>query len=193
MLLYAMDEIYSRVVRTSDRQFRSRNYPIILRHSGIWGAADETVLNIVHKKVKIPKIPLLLYGSLRQGERNMDAVNATVLGSIPVSSDTVESEGRHMKQCWRKNPKNLPFSLRQPEAGGEEHGEGAPWEQPPASPASQEQGPQNQHRLTCTKGNIQPFIMNKLFSIGVIFCFCLYIRCILQRLHHQTFLQTFTS
>jgi len=29
------------------------------------------------------------------------AVNAKVLGSIPVSSDTVESEGRQMKQCWK--------------------------------------------------------------------------------------------
>ncbi len=26
---------------------------------------------------------------------------ATVLGSIPASSDTVESEGRQMKQCWK--------------------------------------------------------------------------------------------
>jgi hypothetical protein len=38
---------------------------------------------------------------------------ATVLGSIPASSDTVESEGRQMKQCWityikRKIPKNPP-------------------------------------------------------------------------------------
>ncbi len=32
--------------------------PSILRHSGIWGAADEAVLNIVHKK-KNPKNPLL--------------------------------------------------------------------------------------------------------------------------------------
>ncbi len=36
---------------------------------------------------------------------------ATVLGSIPASSETVESEGRQMKQCWiihrkKKNPKN---------------------------------------------------------------------------------------
>ncbi len=29
-----------------------------------------------------------------------NAVVATVLGSIPTSSDTVESEGRKMKQCW---------------------------------------------------------------------------------------------
>jgi hypothetical protein len=28
-----------------------------------------------------------------------NAVVATVLGSIPASSDTVESEGRQMKQC----------------------------------------------------------------------------------------------
>jgi hypothetical protein len=36
---------------------------------------------------------------------------ATVLGSIPASSDSVESEGRQMRQCWItyikiKNPKN---------------------------------------------------------------------------------------
>jgi hypothetical protein len=45
---------FSRVVRASDSQCRSRNCtgfdPSILRHSGIWGAADETVLNTVHKK-----------------------------------------------------------------------------------------------------------------------------------------------
>ncbi len=28
------------------------------------------------------------------------AIVATVLGLIPASSDTVESEGRQMKQCW---------------------------------------------------------------------------------------------
>ncbi len=27
---------------------------------------------------------------------------ATVLGSIPASSDTLESKGRQMKQCWIK-------------------------------------------------------------------------------------------
>jgi len=39
---------------------------------------------------------------------------ATVLGSIPASSDSVESEGRQMKQCWInyiKNPKNPPVSI----------------------------------------------------------------------------------
>ncbi len=51
----------SQVVRASDSQCRSRNCPgfdpSILRHSGIWGAADEIVLNIVHKKRKNPKYP----------------------------------------------------------------------------------------------------------------------------------------
>ncbi len=53
---------------------------------------------------------------------------ATVLDLIPASSDTVESEGRQMKQCWityikRKNPKNPPFQ------GGKDLGYGStvPW------------------------------------------------------------------
>ncbi len=41
-----------------------------------------------------------------------DADAATVLGSIPASSDAVESEGRQMKQCWmqyiEENLKNPP-------------------------------------------------------------------------------------
>ena len=44
------------VVRASDSQCRSRNCPgfdpSILRHSGICGAADKTVLNKVHRKIK---------------------------------------------------------------------------------------------------------------------------------------------
>jgi len=49
------DEVYSSwVVRASDCQSRSRNCPMfehsIHRHSGIWGAADEAVLNKVLKK-----------------------------------------------------------------------------------------------------------------------------------------------
>ncbi len=44
----------SQVVRASDSQWRSRNCPgfdpSILWHSGIWCAADEAVLNIVHKE-----------------------------------------------------------------------------------------------------------------------------------------------
>jgi hypothetical protein len=40
---------------------------------------------------------------------------ATFLGLIQASSDTVESEGRQMKQCLiqyiRKNPKNLPGKI----------------------------------------------------------------------------------
>jgi hypothetical protein len=51
----------SRVVRASDSQCRSRNCPgfdpSILRHSGIIGAADEAVLNIVQKNKKVKKPP----------------------------------------------------------------------------------------------------------------------------------------
>ncbi len=42
----------------------------------------------------------------------VNAEDATVLDSISASSNTVESEGRQMKQCWikyiRRNPKNPP-------------------------------------------------------------------------------------
>jgi hypothetical protein len=63
----------SLVVRASDCQCTSCNGPgfdpSIRRHSGIWGAADEAVLNIVRKKKKnLPKniskkrIPFSLFG-----------------------------------------------------------------------------------------------------------------------------------
>ncbi len=49
----------SRVVRASDSKCCSRNCPgfdpSVLRNTGIRGAADEAVLNIVHKKIKNPK------------------------------------------------------------------------------------------------------------------------------------------
>jgi hypothetical protein len=55
-------------------------------------------------------IPLLNSGSCQSLEKSTDlaewlerltatAVVATVMGSIPASSDTVESEGQQMKQC----------------------------------------------------------------------------------------------
>ncbi len=54
----------SLVVRASDCQWRSHNspgfYPSILRHSGIWGVADEELLNTVHRK-KSKTIPLLVF------------------------------------------------------------------------------------------------------------------------------------
>ncbi len=42
----------SRVVRAFDCKCQSRFDPSMLRRSGIWGAADEAVLNNVHKKKK---------------------------------------------------------------------------------------------------------------------------------------------
>ncbi len=56
----------SRVVRASYSQWRSRNWPgfdpSILRHSGIWGAADEAVLNIAQKNEKSKNISPLKKG-----------------------------------------------------------------------------------------------------------------------------------
>ena len=46
--------IYSITRRNSS--VRSGLDPSILRHSGIWGATDDAVLNKVHRKIK--KIPL---------------------------------------------------------------------------------------------------------------------------------------
>ncbi len=65
--LMKTDEIYSRVIIASDSQCRSRSCPgfdpSILRHSGIWGAADEAVMNSVHKKKISKKSPLdILHG-----------------------------------------------------------------------------------------------------------------------------------
>ncbi len=59
------------VVWASDSQCRSRNWPgfdpSIHRHSGIWGAADETVLNKVLKNQK-KKSPALFFISLWEEE-----------------------------------------------------------------------------------------------------------------------------
>ncbi len=55
-LIHYFEMRSSRVVRASDSQCRSHNYPgfdpSILLRSGILGAAEEAVLNIVHKKKK---------------------------------------------------------------------------------------------------------------------------------------------
>ncbi len=57
------------VVRASDSQWSSSLNspgfgPSILRHSGIWVAADEAVFNIEHKKIKYKKSPFLISNSI---------------------------------------------------------------------------------------------------------------------------------
>ncbi len=51
--------------RASDCYCQSRKSPgfgpSVFRHSEIWGAADEAVLNNVHKKKKSKKYPFKLY------------------------------------------------------------------------------------------------------------------------------------
>ncbi len=83
----------SHVVRASGCQYQNRNSPgfdpSIFRHRGIWGAADEAVLNNVHKKIPLwksivpdlwhfdtdpdPRIRTLDYGSrfFRQWHSNL--------------------------------------------------------------------------------------------------------------------------
>jgi hypothetical protein len=59
----------SLLVRASDCQCRSRNSPwfdpSILRHSGICGAADEAVFNIVHRKKNQKNHPVIYLFQLR--------------------------------------------------------------------------------------------------------------------------------
>ncbi len=61
---------YSLVVKASDCQCTSCNGPgfdpSIRRHSGIWGAADEAVLNTVRKKIPPPKKKLVIIPSMWQ-------------------------------------------------------------------------------------------------------------------------------
>ncbi len=70
---------FSRVVRASDSQCRSRNCPgfdpSVLWHSGVWGAAHETVLNTVHKNIK------KISWALSTGAAFLDAVSLTFLTS----------------------------------------------------------------------------------------------------------------
>ncbi len=86
----------SRVVRPSDSQCHSRNCPTfdpsILRHSGIWGATDEAVLKIVHKKSKF-------------------------VSGMPVPKRLMPSclyTGQQISTCFQKNPTSLSQSRSPP-------------------------------------------------------------------------------
>jgi hypothetical protein len=71
------------------------------------GLMGEGGVLYVHHLVVIPcfrwmlQIPMHISHPwwMRSSRLTANAVIATVLGSIPASSDTVESEGRQMKQC----------------------------------------------------------------------------------------------
>jgi hypothetical protein len=70
---------FSRLVRASDSQCRNRNCPgfdpSIHRHSGIGGAADETVLKTVHKKTKkSPFKKIIFFIFVQQCPAGQDAV-----------------------------------------------------------------------------------------------------------------------
>ncbi len=73
----------SLVVRASDCQCRSRNSPqfnpSILRHGGIWGAAEEAVLNTVHKITKISPCKKLWWWGVQRVNHSF-CVQAIFLG-----------------------------------------------------------------------------------------------------------------
>ncbi len=76
----------SRVVRASDCQCRSRNSPrldlSILRHSGIWGAADEAVWIQYIKKMK-NKCNFLLFWSIIELWRKWNGVEISLFSAMP--------------------------------------------------------------------------------------------------------------
>jgi hypothetical protein len=43
----------------------------------------------------------MIFSRVVREHLTVNAQVATVVGSIPASSDTVESEGRQTKQCWK--------------------------------------------------------------------------------------------
>ncbi len=101
----------SRVVRASDSQFRSRNCPgfdpSILRYNGIWGAADEAVLNIAHKKKKTKKSPISAFlisdPDLVRGVRGVPAQAWAAVGQgaqpAPRSQDPLSRGRVSSQQC----------------------------------------------------------------------------------------------
>ncbi len=125
----------SRVVTASDSQCRSRNCPgfdpSILRHSGIWGAAEEVVLISYIKKKKIQKISLL-----KEKRKFFFWINQRWR---PLSDSREKNEGplavpgglRPLKDGWEEDScasaaaggRSEPPGLRQqPQAGGQGSG-----------------------------------------------------------------------
>ncbi len=95
----------SRVVRAVGCQCRSRNSPgrlgydpSILQHSGIWGAADEAVLNTVHRK-KSNKLPCFIL----QGVGVM-----TLIHRIPYNRKSARNSSRTICEMSCKH-KRIPI------------------------------------------------------------------------------------
>ncbi len=108
-------------MRTSREGMRSRRVGMRSRREGmrssrVWGW-DLAELGMRSRREGMRSSRVWGWDLAERLERlTANAKVATVLGSIPASSGTVESEGRQMKQCWikylkiLKNPwkKNLP-------------------------------------------------------------------------------------
>ncbi len=83
---------FSVMVRASDCHCQSRNSPSIHRHSEIWGAADEAVLNTVHRK-KIAKIPFVIL----KGSRHKYYISIHATAAF---SEDRESGGGGLRFTW---------------------------------------------------------------------------------------------
>ncbi len=106
----------SLVVRASDCQYTSCNGAgfnhSIRRHSGIWGAADEAVLNIVRKKLKkSPPPPQKKYTVPTVKYRNVCPV--VRIGSRPLTRECVSpplgTKGRQDNTSWRVRGRGEPI------------------------------------------------------------------------------------
>jgi hypothetical protein len=91
------------VVRASDCRCRSWNSPgidpSILRHSGIWGAAVEAVLNKVHKKSNCKKVILnipFVHNILQTKDETADPACLHIVASWWFSISAADSELSHL-------------------------------------------------------------------------------------------------
>jgi hypothetical protein len=97
------------LVRTSDSPCCSRNCPEpvfvnILRSPGIDSQPGRPV-----RQPYLSYLPARLHGLAESIPGLHKRLQIRALGSIRASSDTVESEGRRMKQCWMSYIKNKTF------------------------------------------------------------------------------------
>ncbi len=96
----------------ADSQCRSRTRncpwfdPSILRHSGIWGAADDAVLNIVHKKEKSKKSPFKAFLDSHLNVNDMFACFISFQGVLKFFQNAYLGVGGSLILCvGRKNTK----------------------------------------------------------------------------------------
>ncbi len=100
---------FSRVVRASNSHCRSRNCPgfdpSVHRHSGIWWAADETVLNTVHNSFSTRCISKNFVNMYRK------CVQSTVLQYSMPKKPCHQQELYSMRSSWRRIHTCIPLEI----------------------------------------------------------------------------------